>query len=71
MRLPDDNIDRALGDLARLDAQRRLMTRDVTMIDLRVPDRVAVRLSDEAMKAHETALRERERARRRAAGQRT
>jgi cell division protein FtsQ len=71
VRLPDDNIDRALADLSRLDTERRLMTRDVTMIDLRVPDRVTIRLSDDAMKAHEAALRDRERARRRAAGQRT
>jgi cell division protein FtsQ len=74
VRLPDHDLDRAMVDLARLDAERRLMTRDVTMIDMRVPDRVTVRLSDDAMKAHEAALRERdrERARRRALqGQRT
>lgn len=72
VRLPDGDADRALADLARLDAERRLMTRDLTMIDLRVPDRVTVRLSDDAMKAHEAALRERDKARRRAAqGQRT
>jgi cell division protein FtsQ len=74
VRLPDDNLDRAMADLARLDAERRLMSRDVASIDLRVPDRVTVRLSEDAMKAHEAALRERdrERARRRAAqGQRT
>lgn len=74
VRLPDEKLDRALADLARLDGERRLMTRDVTTIDLRVPDRVTVRLSEDAMKAHEAALRDRdrERARRRAAqGQRT
>lgn len=74
VRLPDENMDRAMADLARLDAERRLMSRDVAAIDMRVPDRVTVRLSDDAMKAHEAALRERdrERARRRAAqGQRT
>ncbi|WP_439573295.1 cell division protein FtsQ/DivIB [Phreatobacter sp.] len=71
VRLPDADIDRALARLVRLDEDRRLMSRDVTMIDLRLPDRVTVRLSDEAMKLHEAALRDRERARRRALGQRT
>lgn len=71
VRLPDENTDRALAELARLDTEKRLMSRDLTMIDLRVPDRVTVRLSEDAMKAHEAALRERERARRRAQGQRT
>ncbi len=74
VRLPDTDLDRAMVDLARLDAERRIMTRDVAVIDMRVPDRVSVRLSEDAMKAHEAALkeRERERARRRALqGQRT
>lgn len=69
--LPDADIDRALARLVRLDDERKLMSRDVTMIDLRLADRVTVRLSDEAMKLHEAALRERERARRRTQGQRT
>lgn len=74
VRLPDTDIDRAMVDLARLDGERRLMTRDVTMIDMRTPGRVTVRLSEDAMRAHEAALKERdrERARRRAQqGQRT
>lgn len=70
VRLPDADIDRALARLVRLDEERRLMSRDVTMIDLRLADRVTVRLSDDAMKLHEAALRERERLRRRALGQR-
>jgi cell division protein FtsQ len=74
VRLPDTDLDRAMVDLAKLDAERRIMTRDVAVIDMRVPDRVSVRLSEDAMKAHEAALkeRERERVRRRALqGQRT
>jgi cell division protein FtsQ len=71
VQLPDADMDRALARLVRLDEDRRLMSRDVTVIDLRLPDRVTVRLSDDAMKLHEAALRERERARRRAQGQRT
>ena len=68
VRLPDSNIEAALADLLRLDAEKKLMSRDVTMIDLRVPGRVAVRLSDDAFKAHEAAMRDRQKARRRAAG---
>jgi cell division protein FtsQ len=68
VRLPDTQIEVALADLLKLDAEKKLMSRDVTMIDLRVPGRIAVRLSDEAFRAHEAAMRDRQKARRRAAG---
>jgi cell division protein FtsQ len=66
VRLPDTQVEAALASLLRLDAEKKLMSRDVTMIDLRVPGRVAVRLSDEAFRAHEATVRERQKARRRA-----
>lgn len=66
VRLPDSDVDQALATLARLDAEKKLMTRDVSVIDLRVPGRVTVRLSDDAFRAHEATLKERQRARRRA-----
>ena len=66
VRLPDTDVEGALATLARLDAEKKLMTRDVSMIDLRVPGRVTVRLSEEAFRAHEAAIKERQRARRRA-----
>lgn len=63
--LPDTDIGASLSALARLNAEKALLTRDVTSIDLRVRGRVSVRLSEEAFRAHETAVRERHRTRKR------
>jgi cell division protein FtsQ len=56
VRLPETDVARALDTLAALDRDKRLLTRDVTAIDLRLPDRVTVRLSDEAARARDAAL---------------
>ena len=39
------DVDQALTLLSSLDRDKQLMTRDITAIDLRLPDRVSVRLS--------------------------
>ena len=46
--LPDDNIDEALASLIKLDEERGLLKRDIAAIDLRLLDRVTVRLREEA-----------------------
>jgi cell division protein FtsQ len=51
IRLPEEDPALALERLVLLDKSQQIMTRDVTVIDLRVPDRVAVGLSDEAAAA--------------------
>lgn len=51
VRLPEEDPALALEQLVQLERSRELLTRDVTMIDLRVPDRVSVSLSDEAAEA--------------------
>jgi cell division protein FtsQ len=51
VRLPEFNIDQALQLLARLDRDKRLLSRDVISVDLRLPDRVTVRLPPEAAQA--------------------
>src|SRR5437588_6798342 len=55
VRLPENEIERALDTLAGLDRNKRLLTRDILAVDLRLPDRVIVRLSDEAGQAREDA----------------
>jgi cell division protein FtsQ len=57
VRLPETEVERALDTLARLDAEKQLLSRDVMAIDLRLPDRVSVRLSDAAAQAREEALK--------------
>ncbi|QPC44888.1 cell division protein FtsQ/DivIB [Kaustia mangrovi] len=47
--LPDGNVAGALARLMTLTDRYGLMTRDIVSVDLRLPDRVTVRLSDEAV----------------------
>jgi len=58
VRLPEVDVPRALDALAELDRDKHLISRDITAIDLRLPDRVSVHLSDEAARAREEALKE-------------
>jgi cell division protein FtsQ len=58
VRLPEADVPRALDTLAELDRDKRLISRDVTAIDLRLPDRVTVHLSDDAAQAREEALKD-------------
>jgi cell division protein FtsQ len=51
VRLPEEDPALALERLVQLDRSKQIMTRDLTMIDLRVPDRVSVGLTDEAAAA--------------------
>ncbi|TAK49040.1 MAG: cell division protein FtsQ/DivIB [Xanthobacteraceae bacterium] len=57
VRLPEINAAGALTRLTRLDQDERLFTRDITAIDLRLPDRVTVRLSEDAAKARADVLK--------------
>jgi cell division protein FtsQ len=59
VRLPEADIEGGLDRLAALDRDKKLTTRDITAIDLRLPDRVTVRLSDSAAQAREDALKPR------------
>lgn len=49
VKLPEEGGDRAWLKLARLDRKHGLLARDLEAIDLRVPDRLVVRLSPDAM----------------------
>jgi len=57
IRLPETGVEQALDTLAKLDADNRILTRDIAIIDLRLSDRVTVRLSDEAAAARAEALK--------------
>lgn len=46
--LPDDNIGEALASLVKLDRERELFKRDIAAVDLRLLDRISVRLRDGA-----------------------
>ncbi|TMJ51231.1 MAG: cell division protein FtsQ/DivIB [Alphaproteobacteria bacterium] len=55
IRLPETDAGPALDTLLALDRDKRLISRDILAIDLRLPDRVTVRLSDAAAQAREEA----------------
>jgi len=56
VRLPETDVVAALDRLVVLDRDKKLLSRDITMVDLRLPDRVTVRLSDAAAQARNEAL---------------
>jgi len=58
VRLPEADVPHALDALAELDRDKHLISRDISAIDLRVPDRVIVHLSDAAAQAREEALKD-------------
>jgi cell division protein FtsQ len=58
VRLPESGVAHALDTLAELYRDKHLLSRDITAIDLRLPDRVSVRLSDDAAQAREDALKD-------------
>jgi cell division protein FtsQ len=58
VRLPETDIAPALERLVALDKEKNLITRDIVAIDLRLPDRVTVRLSEAAAQARIDAAKD-------------
>lgn len=57
VRLPETDVERALDQLAALERDSKLSSRDITAIDLRLADRVTVRLTDAAAQARDDAAK--------------
>jgi cell division protein FtsQ len=57
VRLPEFDVEQALDQLVALERSTNLSGRDITAIDLRLADRVTVRLSDGAFQAREEAAK--------------
>jgi cell division protein FtsQ len=53
IRLPEMDVGNALAGLSRLDKEDHLFSRDIVAVDMRLPDRLTVQLSDDAAKARE------------------
>jgi len=58
IRLPETGVEQALVTLASLDKDKKLLSRDIVAIDLRLPDRVTVQLSEAAAALRAEALKE-------------
>jgi cell division protein FtsQ len=53
IRLPENDVGNALAALSKLDKEDQLFSRDIVAVDMRLPDRLTVQLSDDAAKARE------------------
>src|SRR4051812_47527322 len=60
VRLPENDVGNALAMLSKLDKDDRLFSRDITAIDMRLPDRLTVRLSEDAAKAREELFKKKD-----------
>lgn len=69
VRLPEQGVETALATLTRLDKDENLFSRDITAIDLRLPDRLTVRLSEDAAKARADMLKDKEKSRKKKANE--
>ena len=58
IRLPENDIGNALAMLSKLDKEDRLFSRDIVAIDMRLTDRLTVRLSEDAAKAREDLFKD-------------
>ena len=58
VRLPEQDVGNALAALSKLDKDDRLFSKDIVAIDMRLPDRLVVQLSDDAAKAREDLFKD-------------
>jgi cell division protein FtsQ len=58
VRLPENDVGNALASLSKLDKEERLFSRDIVAIDMRLPDRLTVQLSEDAAKAREDLFKD-------------
>ena len=58
IRLPENDVGNALAALSRLDKEEQLFSRDIVAIDMRLPDRLTVQLSEDAAKAREELFKD-------------
>ena len=58
IRLPENDVGNALAMLSKLDKDDRLFSRDIVAVDMRLPDRLTVQLSDDAAKAREELFKD-------------
>ena len=60
IRLPENDVGNALTTLSNLDRDEHLFAKDLVAIDLRLPDRLVVQLSEDAAKAREEVFKKKD-----------
>jgi len=58
IRLPEQDVGNALAALSKLDKDEKLFSKDIVAIDMRLPDRLVVQLSDDAAKARDDLFKD-------------
>jgi cell division protein FtsQ len=58
IRLPENDVGNALALLSKFDKEDKLFSRDIVAVDMRLPNRLTVQLSDEAAKAREELFKD-------------
>jgi len=58
VRLPENDVGNALAALSKLDKDEKLFSRDIVAVDMRLPDRLIVQLSEEAGKARDELFKD-------------
>ncbi|MEP9388685.1 cell division protein FtsQ/DivIB [Mesorhizobium sp. KR9-304] len=58
IRLPETGEDAAIAELLKLDREDGLLSRDIAAVDLRLEDRLVIRLTSEALERRTTLLAE-------------
>src|ERR1700755_2949911 len=58
IRLPENDVGNALSALSKMDKEDKLFSRDIVAVDMRLPDRLTVQLSEDAAKAREELFKE-------------
>lgn len=66
IRLPEHDVGNALAALSQLDQDDHLFSRDIVTIDLRLPDRLTVQLSDDAAKARDDLFKDKAKSKKKA-----
>jgi cell division protein FtsQ len=58
IRLPENDVGHALAALSKLDKEDKLFSRDIVAVDMRLPDRLTVQLSEDAAKARDELFKD-------------
>ena len=58
IRLPENDVGNALSALSKMDKEDKLFSRDIVAVDMRLPDRLTVQLSEDAAKAREELFKD-------------
>src|SRR5437763_6280350 len=58
IRLPENDVGNALAALSKLDKEEKLFSRDIVAVDMRLPDRLTVQLSEDAGKARDELFKD-------------